>query len=292
MMKSMTGFGRCQRTVDGRDITVEVKAVNHRYFEFSARLPRSLGYMEDKLKALVQSRVARGKTELSLTVVNQKGVPAVVRINEELAASYVEELRAFGERHGLPDDLSLSALMRLGEIFAVSSVREDEEQLWQQVAETAAGALDAFVEMRTREGDRLAADLEQKLQTILELVSRVEAKSPETVRAYRERLYNKLCEVLSDTKVDESRILTEAAIFADRVAVDEETVRLRSHVDQFRDTLRLREPVGRKLDFLVQEMNREVNTIGSKAQDMEVARMVVDLKSELEKIREQIQNIE
>lgn len=292
MMKSMTGFGRCQRTVDGRDITVEVKAVNHRYFEFSARLPRSLGYMEDKLKGLVQSRVARGKTELSLTVVNQKGVPAVVRINEELAASYVEELRAFGERHGLSDDLSLSALMRLGEIFAVSSVREDEEQLWQQVAETAAGALDAFVEMRTREGDRLAADLEQKLQTILELVSRVEAKSPETVRAYRERLYNKLCEVLSDTKVDESRILTEAAIFADRVAVDEETVRLRSHVDQFRDTLRLREPVGRKLDFLVQEMNREVNTIGSKAQDMEVARMVVDLKSELEKIREQIQNIE
>lgn len=291
-MKSMTGFGRCQRAVDGRDITVEVKAVNHRYFEFSTRLPRGLGYMEDKLKALVQGRVARGKTELTLTVVNQQGLPAVVQLNEGLAASYVQQLRDFGRQHSLPDDLALSALLPLGEIFTVSRVQEDEEQLWQQVAEAAGEALDAFVAMRAREGDKLAADLEQKLQTVLALVARVEAKSPETVRAYRERLYKKLTEVLQDTQLDEGRILAEAAIFADRVAVDEETVRLHSHIDQFRDTLRLEGPVGRKLDFLVQEMNREVNTIGSKAQDVEVARIVVDLKSELEKIREQIQNIE
>ncbi len=292
MIRSMTGFGRCQLAVNGRDITVEMKAVNHRYFEFSARLPKSLNYIEDKLKALLQEQVARGKVEVFVSVVHQKGAPVEVSLNETLVASYVDALRAFGRQHSLPDDLTLAALARMGDLFTVSAAREDEDQLWQDVAAAAGQALQGFVDMRLREGEKLAADLEAKLQAILSLVAQVEEKNPETVQAYRERLYKKLEELLADKKVDEQRLLTEAAIFADKVAVDEETVRLRSHVGQFRSILELSVPVGRKLDFLVQEMNREANTIGSKAQDVEVARIVVELKSELEKVREQIQNIE
>lgn len=292
MIQSMTGFGRCQKTLGSRDITVEIKAVNHRYLEFSSRLPRSLGFIEDKLKAQVQSRIARGKVEVSVTVAEQKGSASRVILNEGLALSYLEELRIFARKNGLTDDLTLSDFCRLPDLFTTRTAEVDEEALWRDISETADGALDSFIAMRRREGEKLAADLAAKLYNILTLVEAVERRSPETVEAYRQRLYRKLSEVLADRQIDESRVLTEAALFADKVTVDEETVRLRSHIDQFRHILTLEEPVGRKLDFLVQEMNRESNTIGSKAQDAEMARIVVELKSEIEKVREQIQNIE
>ena len=292
MIQSMTGFGRCQKTLGSRDITVEIKAVNHRYLEFSSRLPRSLGFIEDKLKAQVQSRIARGKVEVSVTVTEQKGSASRVTLNEELALSYLEELRIFARKNGLTDDLTLSDFCWLPDLFTTRMAEVDEEALWRDISETADGALDSFIAMRRREGEKLSADLAAKLYNILTLVEAVERRSPETVEAYRQRLYKKLGELLADRQIDDSRVLTEAALFADKVAVDEETVRLRSHIDQFRHILTLEEPVGRKLDFLVQEMNREANTIGSKAQDAEMARIVVELKSEIEKVREQIQNIE
>lgn len=292
MIQSMTGFGRCQKTLGSRDITVEIKAVNHRYLEFSSRLPRSLGFIEDKLKAQVQSRIARGKVEVSVTVAEQKGSASQVTLNEGLALSYLEELRIFARKNGLTDDLTLSDFCRLPDLFTTRMAEVDEEALWRDISETADGALDSFIAMRRREGEKLSADLAAKLYNILTLVEAVERRSPETVEAYRQRLYKKLGELLADRQIDDSRVLTEAALFADKVAVDEETVRLRSHIDQFRHILTLEEPVGRKLDFLVQEMNREANTIGSKAQDAEMARIVVELKSEIEKVREQIQNIE
>lgn len=292
MIQSMTGFGRCQKTLGSRDITVEIKAVNHRYLEFSSRLPRSLGFIEDKLKAQVQSRIARGKVEVSVTVAEQKGSASRVTLNEGLALSYLEELRIFARKNGLTDDLTLSDFCRLPDLFTTRMAEVDEDALWRDISETADGALDSFIAMRRREGEKLSADLAAKLYNILTLVEAVERRSPETVEAYRQRLYKKLSELLADRQIDDSRVLTEAALFADKVAVDEETVRLRSHIDQFRHILTLEEPVGRKLDFLVQEMNREANTIGSKAQDAEMARIVVELKSEIEKVREQIQNIE
>ena len=292
MIQSMTGFGRSQKTLGSRDITVEIKAVNHRYLEFSSRLPRSLGFIEDKLKAQVQSRIARGKVEVSVTVAEQKGSASRVTLNEGLALSYLEELRIFARKNGLTDDLTLSDFCRLPDLFTPRMAEVDEDALWRDISETADGALDSFIAMRRREGEKLAADLAAKLYNILTLVEAVERRSPETVEAYRQRLYKKLGELLADRQIDDSRVLTEAALFADKVAVDEETVRLRSHIDQFRHILTLEEPVGRKLDFLVQEMNREANTIGSKAQDAEMARIVVELKSEIEKVREQIQNIE
>lgn len=292
MIQSMTGFGRCQKTLGSRDITVEIKAVNHRYLEFSSRLPRSLGFIEDKLKAQVQSRIARGKVEVSVTVAEQKGSASRVTLNEGLALSYLEELRIFARKNGLTDDLTLSDFCRLPDLFTTRMAEVDEDALWRDISETADGALDSFIAMRRREGEKLSTDLAAKLYNILTLVEAVERRSPETVEAYRQRLYKKLGELLADRQIDDGRVLTEAALFADKVAVDEETVRLRSHIDQFRHILTLEEPVGRKLDFLVQEMNREANTIGSKAQDAEMARIVVELKSEIEKVREQIQNIE
>lgn len=292
MIQSMTGFGRCQKTLGSRDITVEIKAVNHRYLEFSSRLPRSLGFIEDKLKAQVQSRIARGKVEVSVTVAEQKGSASRVTLNEGLALSYLEELRIFARKNGLTDDLTLSDFCRLPDLFTTRMAEVDEDALWRDISETADGALDSFIAMRRREGEKLSADLAAKLYNILTLVEAVERRSPETAEAYRQRLYKKLGELLADRQIDDSRVLTEAALFADKVAVDEETVRLRSHIDQFRHILTLEEPVGRKFDFLVQEMNREANTIGSKAQDAEMARIVVELKSEIEKVREQIQNIE
>ena len=231
----------------------------------------------------------------------QKGSASRVTLNEGLALSYLEELRIFARKNGLTDDLTLSDFCRLPDLFTTRMAEVDEDALWRDISETADGALDSFIAMRRREGEKLSADLAAKLYNILTLVEAVERRSPETVEAYRQRLYKKLGELLADRQIDDSRVLTEAALFADKVAVDEETVRLRSHIDQFRHILTLEEPVGRKLDFgsigrkldfIAQEMNREANTIGSKAQDAEMARIVVELKSEIEKVREQIQNIE
>lgn len=292
MIRSMTGFGRAQQTIDGRDILVEIKSVNHRFFEFSCRVPRAYGYLEEKLKSYLQTKISRGKVDVGVTVVTLEGATAQVEINHELAKSYTEVLRELGGRLGLQDDLSLSALARFSDIFTVRKGQEDEEVIWNGVKTVLDEAAERFVAMRAAEGDRLKEDCLNRLVSIEQAVGVIESRSPRVVEEYRERLYSRIKDVLSDTNIDEQRILTESAIFADKTAVAEETVRLRSHIAQFRDIMSHKEPVGRKLDFLVQEFNREVNTIGSKAQDIDIARVVVDVKSEVEKIREQIQNIE
>ncbi len=292
MIKSMTGYGRAQHQMDGRDITVEMKSVNHRFFEFSARVPRMYGYLEEKLKSFMQGQLSRGKIEVIVTIQSFDAGNVNVAINRELAGAYVEALRELGHEYHLQDDITLSSISRFSDIFTISKEPEDEEAIWLAVKTVAEEALTKFVSMRTVEGERLKDDLLNRLSTIESKVAIVSEQSPRTVAAYRERLTAKIAEVLDDRQIEESRVITEAAIFADKIAVDEETVRLNSHVAQFREILTYNEPVGRKLDFLVQEMNREVNTIGSKAQDVSIAQIVVDIKSEIEKIREQIQNIE
>ncbi|MEE0806023.1 MAG: YicC/YloC family endoribonuclease [Acutalibacteraceae bacterium] len=292
MVKSMTGYGRCEETVGGRRITVELKSVNHKYFEFSPRVTRGYGFLEDKLKTYVQSRVARGKIDLFLSIETLEDADVIVSVNHSLAAGYIAALREITERYKLPDTVTVNSLSRYSDIFSVHKAPEDEEAIWAAVKTVLEKAVDAFIAMRETEGRRLYDDVMSRAAVILELVGKIEARSPETVKEYRERLEAKLREVLSDTTIDEQRILTEAAIFADKVAVAEETVRLRSHFEQLKALLNAEEPSGRKMDFLVQEMNRETNTIGSKASDSQIAYMVVDIKAEIEKIREQIQNIE
>ena len=292
MIKSMTGYGRCQQTIDGRDILVEIKSVNHRFFEFSARVPRVYGYLESQLKGYLQGKVSRGKVDVGVTILTLEGMDAKVEVNHALVKSYVDALRRVGYEFALQDDLSISSISRFSDIFTVRKNMEDEQVIWDSVRTVIDGALENFLHMREIEGERMKQDILSRLVTIGEKVSFVEQRSPKTVEEYRNRLYAKMQEVLQDTKLDEQRILTEAAIYSEKIAVDEETVRLRSHIKQFESILESEEPIGRKLDFLVQELNREANTIGSKAQDLEIARVVVDIKSEIEKIREQIQNIE
>ncbi|WP_317397859.1 YicC/YloC family endoribonuclease [Anaerotruncus colihominis] len=293
MVTSMTGYGRSQQSIDGRDITVEIKSVNHRYFEFSARVPRAFGYLEEKLKGYLQGKISRGKVEAGVTVVDTGAAHTAVDINHELAASYINAMRVTGEKLNLQDDLTVSSLMRFSDLFSVHRVQEDEETIWTEVRLVADGAIERFIAMRATEGERLKADILERLESIESRVAAVAEQSPRTEAAYRERLTAKIREVLEDRQIDETRIVTEAAIFADKIAVDEETVRLRSHIASFRDILgAFNGPIGRKLDFLVQEMNREANTIGSKAQDAATAQVVVEIKSDIEKIREQIQNIE
>lgn len=292
MIRSMTGYGRAEALIDGRNILVEIRSVNHRYFEFSSRVPRSYGFLESRLKNYLQGKLSRGKVDVTVGIQTVEGTNANVQVNRELAASYVQALRALQEPLGLRDDLSLSTISRFSDIFTVSKEPEDEEKIWSDVLQALGQAADQFVQMREAEGAKMKEDLEERLDFILAAVEKVEERSPQTVEEYRARLYRKISEVLSGAQVDEQRILTEAAIYAEKIAVAEETVRLRSHVDQFRAIMGQKGPVGRKLDFLIQEFNRETNTIGSKAQDIEIARIVVDMKSEIEKIREQIQNIE
>lgn len=292
MIRSMTGYGRSQQLRGGRDITVELRSVNHRYFEYSSRIPRSCNFLDDRLKKLVQGTASRGKVDVSLTVNAVEGTSAEVVINHALAAEYLTALRTLGQELEVTDDITLSALSRFSDIFTVRKAEEDEDQLWADVEAVAKEALDRFVEMRMLEGEKLREDILGRLLLIEDCVSAIEERSPQTVTEYRARLTAKLQEVLQSTTLDEQRIITEVAILGEKLAVDEETVRLRSHIDQLRTILKLPEAVGRKLDFLMQEMNREINTIGSKAQDVAIARVVVDVKSELEKIREQIQNIE
>ena len=292
MIKSMTGFGRGHKVLNGRDITVEIRSVNHRYYEFSSRLPRSLNYVEERLKSLLQGRISRGKVEVSVLLNNVEAADKKITINRDVVREYIEALRSVKEEFGLTDDLALSNVLRIPDAFTVVKTETDEEQLWEDIKSTAEEALEHFISMRENEGARMKQDVLSRLAKIEEWVGVVETRSPQVVEDYRKRLYDKMCEVLSSSNIDENRILLEAGIFSEKTAVDEETVRLRSHIAQFRSMLESGEPVGRKLDFLVQEMNRETNTIGSKVQDIEVTRIVVDQKSEIEKIREQIQNIE
>ncbi len=292
MIRSMTGYGRDQQLLHGRSITVEIRSVNHRYFEFSCRAPRGCAFLEDRLKRSLQSAISRGKVEVSLTLQTIESRHTSVAVDHALAGQYLTALRALGEEYSLPDDLTLSSVARLPDVFTLCRDEEDEEELAADVLQVLQNALDRFVAMREAEGERLRADVLSRVVTMEEHLSFVEERSPQTVMEYRARLTAKLTELLNGAIPDEARILTEAAIVADRLAVDEETVRLRSHFAQLRRIMESTEPVGRKLDFLVQEMNRETNTIGSKCSDTAIAGHVVEMKSEIEKIREQIQNIE
>lgn len=292
MIRSMTGFGRAREILNGREITVEIRAVNHRYYEFSSRIPRGLAFAEERLKVLFRDKISRGKVEISVTVQNITAASEVITANKEVIGGYVNALREIKDEFSLTDDLSLSAVMRLPDAFTVVKADVNEEQLWEDLRAVAESALESFLKMRETEGERLKADILSHLEAIENNVTFIENRSPIIAESYRKRLYERMCEVLGDKGIDENRILLEAGIFSEKIAVDEETVRLRSHIAQFREMLESSEPIGRKLDFLVQEMNRETNTIGSKVQDIEVTKIVVDQKSEIEKIREQIQNIE
>ncbi len=292
MLKSMTGFGRERVMLDTKEIIVEIKSVNSRYYEFSAKYPRAYGYIEDKLKSLLAGKISRGKVEVSVSVFNRVGTDAEIEINEALARQYVDALRGAGDKLSLADDLTLTSIMRLNDIFTIKKTVEDEEEVWSQIKAVAEAALDKFIQMRTTEGGKMYDDISSRLDFIEKQVGEVEKLSPETTKAYMQKLTERIREIVEDRNIDDARVLTEAAIFSEKTAVDEETVRLRSHIAQYRQLLQSSEPVGRKLDFLTQELNREVNTIGSKCQDLEITKIVVDLKSEIEKIREQIQNVE
>lgn len=292
MIRSMTGFGRDHRIIDGREYLVEIRSVNSRYYEFNAKLPRQYMFLEEKLKSLVKSKMSRGKVEVSLSIYNIGSIETAVSVNDAVVENYINVLRATGEKFGLKDDLTMSTVFRMTDAFTIVRAETDEEKIWAAVKETAEAALDKFVAMREAEGAKMRDDVLEKLANIEKMTLQVCEYAPETVTAYREKLYAKMQEILENKQIDEQRILMEAGIYAEKIAVDEETVRLKSHFVQFRDMMNSDEPIGRKLDFLVQEMNREVNTTGSKAQDLRITRLVVDMKSEIEKIREQIQNIE
>ncbi|MBP0955468.1 MAG: YicC family protein [Oscillospiraceae bacterium] len=292
MIKSMTGFGRASEVMNGREITVELRSVNHRYFELTSRVPRNMGFLEERLKGYMNGRIGRGKVELNVTVNTISAQDMTVTVNMPAAKAYVDALREAGDALSVTDDLTLSSIMRLPDIFTVKKNEADEESIWTDVRAVADKAAAGFIAMREREGERLREDILERLDVIERQVGEIERLSPAAVEEYHSKLYARLSELLADRDIDESRIVTEAAIFADKTAVAEETVRLRSHIRQLTEMLDSDEAVGRKADFLVQEFNREANTIGSKAQDIAITRLVVDMKSEIEKIREQIQNVE
>ena len=292
MIRSMTGFGRDHRIIDGREYLIEIRSVNSRYYEFNAKLPRQYMFLEEKLKSLVKAGISRGKVEVSLSIYNVGTSETSVTVNEGVVENYLNVLRAAGEKFGLTDDLTVSTIFRMTDAFSVVRAEADEDKIWAAVKETAEAALAKFIAMRETEGAKMKDDILEKLSNVEKMTEKVCEYAPETVTAYRERLFAKMQEILENKQIDEQRILLEAGIYAEKIAVDEETVRLKSHFVQFRDMMNSDEPIGRKLDFLVQEINREVNTTGSKAQDLRVTRLVVDMKSEIEKIREQIQNLE
>ncbi|MBQ3266058.1 MAG: YicC family protein [Ruminococcus sp.] len=292
MIMSMTGFGRAELSVGNRDIIVEIKSVNHRYYEFSCRTSRGYSFLEDKLKKYVGERVSRGKVDMYVSVTDNDDSSVEVELNKPLAAGYIDAMRTLANEYKIREDISVSVLSRFNDIFQITRPPADEDAVFADVKVAVDQALEHFLSMRQAEGEKLKADILSRAETIIGIVGEIEERSPLTVQAYRDRLYAKLSEVLQSANIDDQRILTEAAIFADKVAVDEETVRLRSHFDQMKKFLDSSEPVGRKLDFIVQEMNREANTIGSKVNDSALAHKVVDIKGEIEKIREQVQNIE
>ena len=292
MVMSMTGFGRAELSIGTRDIIVEIKSVNHRYYEFSCRTGRGYSFLEDKLKKYVGERVSRGKVDMYVSVTENDDTSVEVELNRPLASGYIKAMRTLAEEYQITDDISVSGLSRFGDIFQIHRPPTDEEAVFNDVKVAVDAAMEHFISMRAAEGEKLRDDILSRADTILSIVGEIEERSPVTVKEYRDRLYQKLSEVLENNNIDEQRILTEAAIFADKVAVDEETVRLRSHFAQMKSFFDSGVPIGRKLDFIVQEMNREANTIGSKVTDSALAHKVVDIKAEIEKIREQVQNIE
>lgn len=292
MIKSMTGYGRAVERVNGREFTVEIRSVNNRYLDCTVKLPRAISFAEDAVKQRVKTVVARGKVDVYITMASEAQEDVKISLNRPVLEGYLAAMRQVAQEYGVRDDISVTALTKMPEVLLVEKPELDETQLQNDLLSVVDKALSAYDAMRLREGAALEADLRSRAAIIEDLVGQVEKASPQTVNDYRTRLENKLREVLENTAIDESRILTEAAIFADKVAVDEETVRLRSHLRQMDQMLSGNGGVGRKLDFLLQEMNREANTTGSKCTDVGIARIVVDIKAELEKIREQTQNIE
>ena len=292
MVKSMTGYGRAEETVNGCTITVELRSVNNRYLDCNVRIPRLYLFAEDAIKTRVQNTISRGKVDVFVTLDNAGAEKVQVSVNRPVADGYYAALRQLAEIYGLESEISVSLLSRFPEVLLAEKAEEDVEQMAKDICSVLDRALSDFDQMRTREGERLREDVLSRAAVIEEKVGLVEERSPQTVSEYRAKLEARMNEVLSSTQIDPARILTEAAIFADKVAVDEETVRLRSHIGQLREMLDKGGATGRKLDFLIQEFNREANTIGSKCSDIEIARHVVDIKAEIEKIREQVQNIE
>lgn len=292
MIRSMTGYGRNEGAVNGHNVLIEIKSVNHRYFEFSSRVTRGYAFLDEKLKSYLQGKISRGKVDVFVSVETLEDTGAQVSINHALAGGYVDALHELAQKYQLRDDISVSTVSRYSDIFTVHKTPEDEDLIWQAVRQVADKAVEGFLTMRENEGARLRDDILQRAAKIIDLVEKVEERSPQTVLEYQQKLQTRLSEMLADSSIDQQRLLTEAAIFADKIAVAEETVRLRSHFEQMKKMIASEEAIGRKLDFLVQEMNREANTIGSKASDSQIAYLVVDIKAEIEKIREQIQNIE
>lgn len=291
MLKSMTGYGRAIELRNGREITVEVKSVNHRYFDFSARVPKAYGFLEERLKKRASNYLSRGKVEVYVSIVTVEGTPYKISVNEPVARGYLRAADTLAAL-GISNDLTVSRLMGLSDVLTLEKEDEDLEALWTDVSAVADIAFGAFVEMRSAEGMRMAEDISDRLKFIENASFEIDRFSEQNVTEYAQRLENKIRELLADRELDESRLLTEVAIFADKAAVAEETVRLRSHIAQLREFLESEVPVGRKMDFLIQELNREINTVGSKSNDIPIARTVVGVKSEIEKIREQVQNIE
>jgi len=292
MIKSMTGYGSAKGSCQGLNISVELRSVNNRYLDCSVRLPRGFLFAEEAVKSKVQAHISRGKVDVFVGIDSSDTDAVLVKVNEQLASGYVSAIQRLSEAFGLENSLTATSLGRMPDVLTVEKQDADAETVTAAIAEITERALQAYDEMRIREGGKLHDDISGRLDTIEAYVRDVERRSPETVKEYRERLWRKMTEVLQNTALDEQRILLEAGIFADKVAVDEETVRLRSHIAQMRTMLSDGSPIGRKMDFLVQEFNRESNTIGSKCNDSVVTKIVIELKSEIEKIREQIQNIE
>lgn len=292
MIKSMTGYGRAEETVDSMNIVVEIKSVNHRYFEFSAKVPRVYDFLEEKLKTFTNSLVSRGKIECYVSIECLEDSETQIVVNKALAEGYLNAVKTLAEDYSIDGTISAMTLSRYPDVLSVHKAADDEEKIWNAVKVVAKDAIDKFINMRQVEGEKLKADVISRADYIIECVEFVEERSPQTVKEYNEKLKARIQELIGDAAVDEQRLLNEAAIYADKIAVAEETVRLRSHISQLRTFLEADEAIGRKLDFLVQEINREANTIGSKAQDVEIAKRVISIKAEVEKIREQIQNIE
>ncbi len=292
MIRSMTGYGRGQDVVNGLSVVVELKAVNHRFYEYTSRLPRGYGFLDDKLKAYLQQRISRGKVDVFVQIHSLETAGSEVVVDYALAESYLTALRSLAERYDLREDATATVLSRYPDVFTVQQAQVDEEAVWAAVQQVADRALERFVAMRELEGARMREDVLSRTDFIRRAVAAVEERSPQTVREHMDKVEARMRELLAGVPVDEARLLNEAAVYADKVAVAEETVRLRSHLDQLEQLVNSDEAVGRKLDFLVQEINRETNTIGSKCSDLELTRIVVDIKAEIEKIREQIQNIE
>ncbi len=292
MIKSMTGFGRCEVQKDATKFTVELKGVNHRYLDVNIRMPKKLNFFETAIRTLLKSYATRGKVDIFITYEDSSQNQVAVKYNEALAAEYLKYLNRMAEEFGLENDVRVSTLSRYPEIFTMEEQAEDEEELWNGLKEALEGAFAQFVETRTTEGENLKKDILEKLGILEELVGYIEERSPQIVREYREKLEEKTKELLADAQIEDSRIAAEVILFADKICTDEEVVRLKSHISHMRNTLEEKEGIGRKLDFIAQEMNREANTILSKANDIEVSDCAISLKTEIEKIREQIQNIE